>query len=248
VRQVCNASGSALAASDLWVRYGTGPWVLRGVDLAVETRDRLVILGANGAGKSTLLQAMAGLVPIDRGQISPQRAPGDIGLVLQDPDDQLFGATVADDVALGLIDRGMTTDVAGPKVAAVLAALGLADLAAAAVHTLSLGQRKRVALAGVLVTRPAVVLLDEPTAGLDPFGVAELLTVLDDLRAQGTAIVLSTHDTTLASEWADRVCVLHEGRPIAHGAPAQVLANHAALATARLRPPGRFTRPDGAAG
>jgi len=236
---VCDASGSALAASDLWVRYGAGPWVLRGVDLAVETRDRLAILGANGAGKSTLLQALAGLVPLGRGHLTPSRPAGGIGLVLQDPDDQLFGATVADDVALGLIDRGMTTDAARAPVATVLGALGLADLAEAAVHTLSIGQRKRVALAGVLVTRPAVVLLDEPTAGLDPFGVAELLAVLEDLRAGGTAIVLSTHDTTLASEWADRVCVLHQGRPLAHGAAAPVLADHTALNTARLRVPPR---------
>jgi cobalt/nickel transport system ATP-binding protein len=235
---VCGNPAPVLDARGLWVRYGTGPWAVAGVDVSVEIGECLAVVGANGAGKSTLLLALAGLLPAGRGHVHPARAPAPapplVGLVLQDPDDQLFGPVVAEDVALGLVDRGVPANEARTAVDAVLAALGLSGLAQTAVHELSLGQRKRVALAGVLVTRPAVVLLDEPTAGLDPEGVDELLAVLSELRAGGSAVVFTTHDTALAADWADRVAVLHRGRILAHG-PAAVLADDAVLAAARLR-------------
>jgi len=186
---------------------------------------------------------MAGLIVGERGDVD--RHDNSVGLVLQDPDDQLFGATIAEDVALGLIDRRVDSAEVDRRVAGVLRALGLADHAAAAVHSLSLGQRKRVALAGILVLEPAVVLLDEPTAGLDPYGVDELLALLEQLRQSGTAIVITTHDTALAAQWADRVFVLHEGRVLAHGVPARVLTDVRVLSTARLRRP---VRPESASG
>jgi cobalt/nickel transport system ATP-binding protein len=229
-----------MTVRDLWHRYGPGAWVLRGVDLTIERQERLALLGANGAGKSTLLHAMAGLIGSERGQVD--RHANSVGLVLQDPDDQLFGATVAEDVALGLIDRRVTAAETDRRVAQVLHALGLGDRADAAVHSLSLGQRKRVALAGILVLEPAVVLLDEPTSGLDPYGVDELLALLEQLRQSGTAIVITTHDTTLAAQWADRVFVLHDGRVLAHGAPARVLTDVRVLSTARLRRPAPLER------
>lgn len=236
---MCTEAGSAMTARDLWVRYGTGPWIVQGLDLTIEQGERLAVVGANGAGKSTLLHALAGLVAVGRGVISPARTPGSVGLVLQDPDDQLFGATVVEDVALGLVDRRIDPHEIAGRVERVLAALGLSALAGTAVHQLSLGQRKRVALAGILVTEPRVVLLDEPTAGLDPYAVDELLSLLDELRRAGTAIVITTHDTMLADEWADRVFVMDRGQVLAHGRPAQVLNDDAVMARARLRPASR---------
>jgi len=224
-----------MTVRDLWHRYGHGAWVLQGMDLTVERQERLALLGANGAGKSTLLHVMAGLIRGERGEVD--RRGNSVGLVLQDPDDQLFGATVVEDVALGLVDRRVEPTEIDRRVSRVLNALGLTGLAGAAVHSLSLGQRKRVALAGILVLEPDVVLLDEPTSGLDPYGVDELLALLEQLRQSGTAIAITTHDTALAAQWADRVFVLHGGHVLAHGTPAKVLADTRVLAAARLRRP-----------
>ncbi|MBF0374592.1 MAG: ABC transporter ATP-binding protein, partial [Alphaproteobacteria bacterium] len=210
---------------------------------------RLAILGANGAGKTTLLlhlngtlRPLAGRVLLDGVPAAHGRADlaswrRRVGLVLQDPDDQLFAATVFEDVSFGPLNMGLDEAAARSRVESALGDLRIAELAERAPHSLSFGQRKRAAIAGVVAMRPEVLLLDEPTAGLDAHGTRHLLAVLDHLVGEGATLVFSTHDADLACAWADEVAVFGEGVVLAQGAPDSVLADRALLGRAKLRPP-----------
>jgi cobalt/nickel transport system ATP-binding protein len=221
------------------------------VDVSVRIRQgsRLAILGGNGAGKTTFLLHLVGLLRPGRGEIRLDGRPVGyrtadlgawrqrVGLVFQDPNDQLFAATVAEDVSFGPLNLGLAPAAVRARVAETLDALGIADLAARPTHMLSLGQKKRVAIAGLLAMRPDVLLLDEPTAGLDADGSDRLLARLARLHAAGTTLVIATHDVELAHAWADEAVVFEGGRVTAAGPAAAVLADADALARARLRPP-----------
>lgn len=222
---------------------------LRGLTLRLWPGRRVALLGANGAGKSTLLLHLNGTLRPARGEVRMDGRPcrhgrralrewrRRVGMVFQDPEDQLFAATVAQDVSFGPLNLDLSPTAALRRVEDALAAVGIAELADRPTHQLSFGQRRRVALAGVLAMRPDVVLLDEPTAGLDPAAAEELLAVLERLRAGGATPVITTHDLDLALEWADEVAVLHEGRVLGAGAPEVVLGDEGLLRTARLRMP-----------
>ncbi|ATE58242.1 energy-coupling factor ABC transporter ATP-binding protein [Actinosynnema pretiosum] len=239
---------SVLEARGVTVDYRDAPGVLREVDLRVGAGTRLALMGANGAGKSTLLrclsgalrptsgQVLAGGTPLGRGRRALTAHRQHVQLVLQDPDDQLFSADVFQDVAFGPVNLGLGEAEVAERVAGVLAALRIPDLVDRPVHHLSFGQRKRVALAGALAMRPAVLLLDEPTAGLDPSGAAALLGTLEELRAAGTTVVMSTHDVDLAWRWADEVALLADHR-LRQGDPADLLGDAPLLAAAGLEPP-----------
>lgn len=193
-------------------------WVLQHVSLEVPPDARLAILGANGSGKSTLLKIMAGAWRPAHGTVSLDR-PYDysrrgrrvvreqVQLVLQEPDEQLFAPTVYQDVSYGPVNMG-AGDV-DKRVAAAMELAGVTHLADRVPHRLSYGQRKLVALAGALAMRPRYLLLDEPTAGLDPAAVRSLVQVLASLDC---AVVLSTHDVDFAWEFASEIAVLRDGR------------------------------------
>jgi cobalt/nickel transport system ATP-binding protein len=151
--------------------------------------------------------------------------------VVQDPDDQLFAPTVAEDVSFGPQNLGGPPAEVGARVTEALAALDIGALADRPIHALSHGQKQRVALAGALAMRPRVLLLDEPTSGLDASGRELLLASLDRLRAGGAALVLATHDADLACRWADTVLVVHAGRRLALGPPALALLDPRVRAT-----------------
>jgi len=239
---------SLLEALGLEYQYEGVP-ALRGLTLRLQRGRCLALLGANGAGKSTLFLHLNGTLRPHRGEVRMNgRSCGHgrkellewrrrVGIMFQDPDDQLFAATVAQDVSFGPLNLGLSREETLRRVDEALAAVDIAHLAERPTHQLSFGQKKRVALAGVLAMRPEVVLLDEPTAGLDPSGVQELLAALDRLRAGGTTLALATHDMDLAFEWADAVAVLHEGRLLGEGAPEAILGDEATLRIARLRMP-----------
>ncbi|MGE5506550.1 MAG: energy-coupling factor ABC transporter ATP-binding protein [Actinomycetota bacterium] len=238
-----------LEARDLGYAYPGGVAALSGLGLAVGRGERLAILGPNGAGKTTLLLHLNGTLKPAAGEVLVDGRPAGysrkalaewrrrVGLVLQEPDDQLFAATVAEDVSFGPLNLGLSEAEARARVDEALAAMRIADLAGRPTHMLSFGQKKRVALAGAVAMRPEVLLLDEPTAGLDAFGTSHLLAVLRHLAEAGTTLVFTTHDVDLAWSFADRVALFAGGRVIRQGAADQVLADADALAAARLKPP-----------
>ena len=195
---------------DVSFAYSPEAPVLRGVNLTIAPGERLILLGANGAGKSTLLSLLNGLLrPTSGAMHGDQRR---VATVLQDPDDQLFADTPLRDVALGLLEQGFDDATAAQTARAALEQMGVAHLAARPIFSLSLGEKKRVALAGALEVRPEVLLLDEPTACLDWPGTEALLETLHALSSEGTAIVAATHDTETLLSWATRGLVLAGGR------------------------------------
>lgn len=229
-----------IVAQGLEVRYAQTP-ALAGVNFMVRTGEIVVIMGRNGSGKSTLLKTLVGLVHPHAGKITV-RDPTDhwldvgkldvatvsqhVGYLPQDPNTLLFADTVLDELWFTLRNHGYTPDrtAALPiDPAALLAQLGIADLAHAYPRDLSVGERQRVALAAILVMKPRALLLDEPTRGLDYAAKAQLATLLLQWRAAGMGIAVVTHDVELAAILADRVVLMSQGEIIAQGAPAAVL-------------------------
>jgi cobalt/nickel transport system ATP-binding protein len=238
-----------VALAGVHYAYRGGITALRGLDLDVPAGRRIALLGANGAGKTTALmhlngslQPSAGTVllagrPVcyDRAALRTWRCT--VGLVFQDPDDQLFAGTVYEDVSFGPMNLGLDERDVRRRVDDALVEMDISALASRPIHMLSYGQKRRVALAGILAMRPRVIALDEPTAGLDAHGVAGLLDTLDALVGGGRSIVYSTHDVELAYAWSDRVVLLEDGVSLAVGPAERVLADRLSLARARLRMP-----------
>ncbi|MFV0131315.1 energy-coupling factor ABC transporter ATP-binding protein [Streptomyces sp. HMX112] len=228
--------------------YEDGPAVLRGVDFAVPERRAIALLGRNGSGKTTMLRLLSGGlkcasgrlrlagedVSYDRAGLTRLRTT--VQLVVQDPDDQLFAASVGQDVSFGPMNLGLAEAEVRDRVREALEALDIVALEDRPTHLLSYGQRKRAAIAGAVAMRPRVLILDEPTAGLDPHGQERLLDVLDRLRAAGTTVVMATHDVDLALRWADDAAVLSPGG-LRTGPVAELLADQELLDAARLRRP-----------
>ena len=238
-----------LAAMGLHYAYPGSVPALQGLDLAIPGGQRLAILGPNGAGKTTLLLHLNGTLRPDAGEVRLEARPvsydrrflagwrAAVGLVLQDPDDQLFAGSVFQDVSFGPLNLGLTEPEVRQRVEAALAALGISELGARPIHMLSFGQKKRAAIAGVMAMHPRVLLLDEPTGGLDPLAQTHLLAALQRLADGGTTIVYTTHDVDLACAWSDRVAVFEGGRVVACGGADTVLADEVLLRRARLRRP-----------
>lgn len=241
------ADEPVLAGRGLHFGYEPGRPVLAGADLALYAGRRLAVLGPNGGGKTTLFRLLAGAlapaagevlldgVPVRRDRRGLTALRTQVQLVLQDPDDQLFAASVHQDVSFGPVNLGLPAAEVAARVQAALDALCIADLADRPTHLLSFGQKKRTAIAGAVAMRPRLLVLDEPTAGLDPAGVEELLATLAELHAAGTTLVLSTHDVDLAQRWADEVAVVTGG--VVRVAPVDdALGDPELLASARLGP------------
>jgi cobalt/nickel transport system ATP-binding protein len=241
-------SHRSLAAHGLVAGYERGRRVLDGASLSVPAGRRLAILGANGSGKTTLLRCLSGAlrptagtvtvdgVPLDHSRRGLHAHRQEVQLVLQDPDDQLFSASVAQDVSFGPLNLGLPEDEVRERVAEALRLLAVDALAGRPTHQLSYGERKRVAIAGAVAMRPCVLLLDEPTAGLDPSAVVEALAALRRLQEADSTVVLSTHDVDLALRWADEVAVVVD-RVVVQGRPDELLGDDALLARARLDRP-----------
>ena len=245
-------SHRTVTAHGLVAGYDGGPRVLDGAAIALPAGRRVAVLGANGSGKTTLLRCLsgalrpaAGEVAVDGHRLEHTRRGlrahrQEVQLVLQDPDDQLFSASVAQDVSFGPVNLGLDEATVRERVAEALRLLAVGHLADRPTHQLSFGERKRVAIAGAVAMRPCVLLLDEPTAGLDPSGVAEALAALARLEEHDATVVLSTHDVDLALRWADEVAVVVD-RAVVQGSPAAVLGDDDLLARARLDRPWALT-------
>jgi cobalt/nickel transport system ATP-binding protein len=245
-------SHRTLNAESLVVGYERGRSVLDGASLTIPAGRRLAVLGANGSGKTTLLRCLSGALKPTAGAVTVDGVPlehsrrglrahrQEVQLVLQDPDDQLFSASVAQDVSFGPLNLGLDEGAVRERVAEALQLLAVDHLAGRPTHQLSFGERKRVAIAGAVAMRPCVLLLDEPTAGLDPSAVAETLAALTRLQQHDATVVMSTHDVDLALRWADEVAVVVD-RAVVQGRPEDVLGDDALLARARLGRPWALT-------
>ena len=223
---------------------------LDGLSMRIRYGDRVALLGANGSGKSTLLRLLDALYFPSKGEL---RAFGEVlseaamaddetnytfrrqvGLVFQNPDVQIFNPTVFDEVAFGPLQLGWSKAEILRRVDAILARFSIGHLKHRAPHRLSGGEKKRVALASVLILEPEVLLLDEPTAGLDPESQGEVIRFLIESRGTGRTIVTATHDLDLVDDIADYVFVLDNGKLAGAGTPSEILANEALLRRTHL--------------
>jgi cobalt/nickel transport system ATP-binding protein len=217
------------------------------VDLDVAAGERVAVLGPNGAGKTTLALHLNGILRPSQGTVTIGGLPcaephlreirRRVGIVFQDPDDQLFMATVAQDVAFGPANLGLRGAALDQRVAAALDTVGMADAARRPPHHLSFGERRRVALATVLAMEPEVLVLDEPSSNLDPAARRELRDVLEQL---GLTTIVVTHDLPYALELCDRAVVLDAGEVVADGPTADILSDDALLRAHRLELPWGF--------
>lgn len=224
-----------LELQEVAFRYPDGSVGLNGCSLTIGRGNRTAILGVNGAGKTTMFLHLNGILrpasgrvlydgaPLEYGRQGLHKLRARVGLVFQNPDSQLFSASVREDVSFGPMNLGLDTQVVKERVAAALYAVGLTDCADKPVHNLSFGQKKRACIAGVLAMQPDLLLLDEPFAGLDPIMAAEFREILDELHQSGTTLIIATHDLDLAYAWADEVIVLKEGRLLLQGPAMDVL-------------------------
>jgi energy-coupling factor transport system ATP-binding protein len=250
---------SAIEIDDLHYTYpplwagGTSTEVLRGVSLAVERGEFLALMGPTGVGKSTLLIALNGIVPqstggVIRGRVTVLGADTRttpvaelarrVGIVYQDAESQLFSTTVEDEVAFGPENLGVDPREIAERVAWALDVVDMSAHRGRAPSQLSGGQKQRVAIAATLAMLPEVLVLDEPTAALDPVGQREVLAVVGRLyRERRATIVMASHDAEQVAEFADRVAVMAEGRIVRADEPRRVFADAKLLASAGLAAP-----------
>ena len=226
--------------------YPDGHQALFGVDLHVHRGERVALLGPNGAGKTTLVLHLNGINRPEAGEVSVggvrvekaslKEVRRRVGIVFQDPDDQLFMPTVREDVAFGPANLGLRGDELDARVDAALGAVAMEPFADRPPHHLSFGQRRRVAMATVLAMEPDVLVLDEPSSNLDPAARREFAEIV---RAQGLTTLMVTHDLPYALELCSRALIMNEGRIVADGPIRPLLADAELLAANRLElPPG----------
>jgi cobalt/nickel transport system ATP-binding protein len=236
----------AVHASGLSFAYPNGRAALSGIDLHVDHGERVAVLGPNGAGKTTFMLHLNGLMHgaghlevagIEVGPKTLAELRLRVGLVFQDPDDQLFMPTVEEDVAFGPLNMGLSPEEVRQRIAEGLRAVRMEHAAQRAPYQLSMGERRRVAIATVLAMRPQLLVLDEPSANLDPRARRELLDVLE--RVERTMLV-TTHDLPLAAELCERAVVLAGGRVVADGPCREILADPDLLADNDLELPAGF--------
>jgi len=228
--------------------YQEGTQALREVDFAAEAGEFVALLASNGSGKTTLIKVLAGLLKPqagvvlvdgrDIGRMSGRQLYQRVGLMLQNPKDQLFGATVEEDVAFGPRNLGLSEEEVQGRVTGCLESVGALHLRERAIHHLSFGEQKRVALAGVLAMGPSILLLDEATAGLDPAGEARMMRFLNRLnRGKGITVIFATHSVDMLPLFADRICVLDLGRVLKYESAREIFHEHHMLDRAGLRLP-----------
>lgn len=238
--------------SRLSYAYADGTHALTDITLQIPKGKKIALLGHNGAGKSTLFQHLNGILKPTAGSISFQgkalnysrkslkELRRQVGIVFQDADNQLFSGTVKQDIAFGPLNLGWSTEIIEEKIAWAIAQTEVEALLDKPIHFLSVGQKKRVAMAGVLAMEPSILLLDEPTAGLDNYYSAQVLQYLATLENGERTILLATHDIPLAYEWADQIVVMEAGRIIYNGDPVELFFQEELLERAHLERPWVF--------
>lgn len=240
---------AAIEVRDVHYTYRDGTWALRGIDLTVAKGEKLAIMGANGSGKSTLFLHLNGVLKPDKGEVILEGTPlkysrkalvearKKVGIVFQNPDNQLFSASVVQEISFGLLNLGYGEEETLQKVNAIMEELDMAEFREKPTHFLSGGQKKKVAIADVMVMDPEIIIFDEPTSELDPWAAALTDQIIDDLSKKGTTVILSTHNVDRALAWADRIVLLDLGKVIAEGRPKSILADKDLLKKTNLEEP-----------
>ncbi len=229
-------------------RYPNGKEALGDIALRIEAGDFLGILGANGSGKTTLLKIMDGLLKNFQGEVlldgenitklPPKEIYRRMGLVFQNPDDQLFATNVFDDVAFGPRNMGFSEEEVAFRVDKALKEVDLRGLAYEPIHHLSFGQKKRACIAGLLAMGQEILLLDEPTGGLDPMGEYRMMELLTELnRSRGVTIIMATHSVDLVPLFLKSLYILSRGRIVRGGPPEEIFTAPAEMAEVKLRLP-----------
>ncbi|AIJ04891.1 cobalt ABC transporter, ATPase subunit [Methanocaldococcus bathoardescens] len=238
-----------IETKDLYFRYPDGTEVLKGINFKVKKGEMVSILGPNGVGKSTLFLHFNGILRPTKGEVLIKGKPikydkkglievrKTVGLVFQNPDDQIFAPTVKEDVAFGPLNLGLPKDEVERRVREALKAVGMEGFENKPPHHLSGGQKKRVAIAGILAMQPEVIVLDEPTSGLDPVGASKIMKLLYDLNKKGMTIIISTHDVDLVPVYADKVYIMYNGKILKEGTPKEVFSDVETIRKANLRLP-----------
>lgn len=231
-------------------QYSDGTVALDDISLSFERGDRIALLGTNGSGKTTLLNHLNGILKPTSGTVYYEDKPlgynakallelrRRVGFVFQDPNDQLFAPTVKQDVAFGPLNLGLPPEQVKKIVADALQTVGMGEFAEKPPHFLSGGQKKRVALAGVLAMQPEVIIMDEPTSSLDPRATSEILHLLLKLnREKSITLLLATHDVDLVPLFANKMYVLDKGKLVSEGTPRESFSNAELIRKVNLRSP-----------
>lgn len=231
-------------------RYEDGTLALNDVSTYFVKGERTALLGTNGSGKTTLLLHLNGILEPTSGKVYFEDASLDykadslrslrkrVGYVFQDPNDQLFAPTVKQDVAFGPLNLGLPTDEVKASVNEALEIVGMSEFTDKHPHFLSLGQKKRVALAGVLAMHPEVIVMDEPTSNLDPRASSEILHLLLKLnRESGITLIMATHDVDMVPLFANKLCILSKSKIVVEGSPNEIFSDTDLIRSVDLRSP-----------
>lgn len=239
-----------METKQLYFNYPDGTPALKDLSIQIQKGKTTGILGGNGAGKSTLFLNLNGILRPTSGQVYHKNLPisysskslnqlrQSVGIVFQDPDTQLFSASVYQDVSFGVVNLGIPESEAHLRTENALKRTGTYELRQKPTHSLSYGQKKRVALAGIIAMEPEVLILDEPTAGLDPQGVSEIMQLIRELQQDlGIAILIATHDMDLVPMYCDYIYLLNQGEIVGCGYPDEIFNQPSLLRQIHLRLP-----------
>ena len=222
---------------------------LDGLNLRIRRGTKVAFMGGNGSGKSTFFLCLNGIRKPEDGRICIEGEPieytrkgllavrSKVGIVFQEPDDQLFSASVYEEISFGILNLGVDESTARREVESVIEELEITPFQDRPAHALSGGQKKQVAIADILVMHPEVMILDEPAAALDPKKKKKVQEIIDGLTDKGITVLMATHDIDYAYAWADEIVLMQEGKVIRQGAPAEVCADRTALTEAGLEVP-----------
>lgn len=239
-----------LEAKDVWYSYEDNDrFALQGLDLRIKKGSRVAFVGANGSGKSTFFLCCNGILRPQKGEIRFHGKPlqytkkellflrARVGIVFQDPDNQLFSASVRQEISFGILNLGVDEKEAAREVDRVMEEMEITPFQDQPVHALSGGQKKQVSIADILVMKPEIVILDEPAAALDPKHDRLVKKLLARLTEQGITVIVSTHDMDYAYSWADEIVLMGGGRALCQGSPQKVCRKKELLAENNLEEP-----------
>lgn len=245
-----NQQDILLKAENLCYTYeGETHPALDNLSLEIRRGKKIACMGSNGSGKSTFFLCCNGIHKPDSGKLYYDNHPFNyskkglldlrrkVGIIFQDPDRQLFSASVFQEISFGLLNLGYPEEIARKKVNTIIDELGITAFAHKPTHALSGGQKKLVSIADILVMEPELIILDEPAASLDPLHTQIVRDIIDRITGQGITVMMATHDVNYAYGWADEILLFHKGQIVKHGSPAEVFSDKALMEQTSLIPP-----------